>query len=150
MKSTQALIMKFSVNNWNHLYSLEQAILRDEQATGKDLTILGVIRNENILDKKDAAVCITFKQVDNIPKYNKTESGQIILGQIKRCEEKLESTLAVSNDVFEELRKNLMEYADIDGIHIVVSLGFISDQQDWEVGTERDIVKLDYAMKGDA
>jgi len=150
MKSTQVKTIKFSINNWNHLYSLEQAISRDKQSTGKELTIFGEIRNEDILDNKDTPIHITFYQVSGTPEYYKTEDNQLILGKIKRLENKLESRLPVNADVFEELRKNLMEYADIDGIHIVVSIGLILDQQNWLVDTQQAMVKLDYAMKGDA
>ncbi len=150
MKNTQTKIIKFSVNNWNHLYSLEQAISRDEQSTGKELTIFGRIRNEDILNNRDIPIHITFSQVDGIPEYRKTESGQLILGQIKHLEDRLESTLPVSACVFEELRKNLMEYADIDGIHIVVSTGILLTENNWPVNQTINIFKLDYAMKGDA
>jgi len=141
--------IKFSVNNWNHLYSLEQAILNNEQNTGKSLSITGTIRNESILDNKDTPVHIAFKQTDATPKYTQTETGQIILGQMLHLTDRLECSLAVNGKVFEELRKNLMEYADIDGIHIVVSIGLILEQQNWPVNTECSVIKLDYAMKGD-
>jgi len=141
---------KFSVNNWNHLYSLEQAILRDEQATGKKLSIEGTVRNEDILNNHDTLIHISFNQVDDIPQYHHHKDGHIILGQITRQQDKLESTIPVSENVFEELRKNLMEYADIDGINIIVSIGIISDKNLWPINTECAITKLDYAMKGDA
>ena len=141
--------LKFSVNNWNHLYSLEQAVLKDQQITGKYLTISGLVNELDLLENKSTPVLITFNQVDDIYEYNKTKSGQIILGHIKRLNDKLESTLPVNGNVFEELRKNLMEYSDIDGIHIVVSIGLDSEPHDWPVNTEYSILKLDYAMKGD-
>jgi hypothetical protein len=148
--SKQIKIIEFPVNKWEHLYSLEQAFLRNKQATGKNLTIIGALKNQSILNNHATPVYITFSQVDGYPAYDKTENEQIILGQIKRLDNKLESTLFVDRNVFEELRKNLMEYADIDGIHIVVTIGFTSTQQDWPIGTEYSIVKLDYAMKGDS
>jgi len=150
MNSKKSKIIKFSINNWNHLYSLEHAILRDKQSTGKELTIFGEIRNEEILNHKDTSIHIRFRQVDSFPEYTKTVNSQLVLGQIKRTEDKLTSTLPVNGEVFEELRKNLMEYADIDGIHIVVSIGLLLDDNNWPVNKTFDVTKLDYAMKGDA
>jgi hypothetical protein len=143
-------LLKFSINNWNHLYSLEQAILNDELATGKQLSIEGTIRNELLLGKHDTPVHVTFNQVDGTPEYSRAENNLMILGKIKRQDKIIESTISVNTKVFEELRKNLMEYADIDGIHIVVSIGLISSDELWPINTEYSLVKLDYAMKGDA
>lgn len=150
MTDTETHIFKFSVNNWNHLYSLEQAINRAEEATGKNLGIQGKIRNQDILGNKDLAININFHQVDNIPAYQQAASGAMILGQILRTEEGLSCDLPVDEQVFEEMKKNLMEYADIDGIHIVVSVGVLITGDDWPAGDTADIVKLDYAMRGDA
>ena len=150
MKPEQIKTIKFSVNNWNHLYSLEQAILRDEQATGNNLSILGAIRNQDILNNQDTPISISFRQIDDIPKYDKTDNGHIILGQIIRLDDRLKSSLAVNRSVFDELRKNLMEYVDIDGIHIVVTIDVLMQQKEWPVGSEFSIIKLNYAMKGDA
>ncbi|MCW9015153.1 MAG: hypothetical protein OQL06_15405 [Gammaproteobacteria bacterium] len=150
MESTQINIIKFSVNNWSHLYSLAQAINRAEEATGKNLCIQGKVLDLELLDHKDLAININFHQVDGIPGYQKTAAGELILGQMLRRENKLECELAVDDRVFEELKKNLMEYADIDGIHIVVSIGLLIINNEWPVDQSVDIVKLDYAMRGDA
>jgi len=144
-----ATVIKFSVNNWTHLYSLEQAILNNEQNTGKSLSIVGTIRNEDLLDNKDTPVHISFQQADSAPEYTQTKAGQIILGEMLHSDNRLECSLSVNEKVFEELRKNLMEYADIDGIHIIVSIGLVSEQQNWPVNTEYSIIKLVYAMNGD-
>ncbi len=143
-------IIKFSVNNWTHLYSLEQAILSNEQNTGKSLCITGTIRNEALLDNKDTSAHISFIQTDASPEYARTKTGQIILGQMRHLTDRLECSLSISEKVFEELRKNLMEYADIDGIHIIVTVGLITEKNNWPVDTMYPIIKLDYAMKGDA
>ena len=150
MTNTQSHTIKFSINNWNHLYSLEQAINRAEEATGKNLGIQGKIRNQDILDGKDSNISINFHQVDNIPDYQQLDSGQLVLGEMQRRDDGLYCDLAVDDRVFEELKKNLMEYADIDGIHIVVSIGLLLTDNKWLVNESVDIVKLDYAMRGDA
>ena len=143
-------IVKFSINNWNHLYSLEQAINRAEEATGKNLGIAGKLRNQDFLDNKDTPVAINFYQVDNTPDYQRSPEGHMILGQMQHTETGLACQLPVDERVFEELKKNLMEYADIDGIHIVVSLGLLLNDKQWPLNETADIVKLDYAMRGDA
>ena len=42
-----------------------------------------------------------------------------------------------------------MEYADIEGIHIIITIGLLSDKDHWLEGEKLQIIKLDYAMKGD-
>lgn len=150
MESNQYKIFKFSINNWGHLYSLEHAIARAEKATGKTLSIEGTVRNADLLDNKDLPIKISFNQVDGIPEYQQTSDSRLVLGQLKKEQDKLSCTLPVDDKVFEELRKNLMEYADIDGIHIVVTIGILIGTDSWPTDTTVDIVKLDYAMKGDA
>ncbi|MDH5473238.1 MAG: hypothetical protein OEY87_10765 [Gammaproteobacteria bacterium] len=149
MESSSINLINFSVNNWHHLYSLEQAIQKQQQATGSTLTIQGTIRNAELLANQDTGVEISFKKVTGIPEYESTPTQSIILGEINRQDNKLNCTLLVDETVFEELRKNLMEYADIDGIHIVVTLGILINKP-WPVNTKAKLVKLDYAMKGDA
>ncbi|HEY9052766.1 MAG TPA: hypothetical protein VIQ03_14540 [Gammaproteobacteria bacterium] len=149
MNSISIKTIKFSINSWSHLYSLEQAIERAEQATGKHLSINGIIRKEPLFNDRDTPITISFDQVDGIPDYH-TLGQHKILGQTTYDKDKLTCSLPVDERVFEELRKNLMEYADIDGIHIVVTLGLILQDNNWPQGTPADIVKLDYAMRGDA
>ncbi|HEY9051212.1 MAG TPA: hypothetical protein VIQ03_06685 [Gammaproteobacteria bacterium] len=147
--STEIKTIKFSINNWSHLYSLEQAIQRAEQATGKRLSINGNIRKEPLFNNKDTAITIHFDQIDGIPGY-RTLGQHLILGQMTYIDGKLLCRLTVDERVFEELRKNLMEYADIDGIHIMVTVGLILPNDSWPENTPANIVKLDYAMRGDA
>ena len=141
--------LKFSINDWQHLYSLQQAVDREQRASGKHLSINGTIRNSAVLDQQDTEIKIDFYQTDALPDYPESANGDLILGQLLRHPDALSTSLAVADNVFEELRKNLMEYADIDGIHIVVTLG-LSLADDWPVGQTADIVQLDYAMRGDA
>lgn len=149
MTSISIKTIKFSINSWSHLYSLEQAIERAEQATGKHLSINGIIRKEPLFNDKDTPITISFDQVDGIPDY-RTHEQHKVLGQITYDKGNLMCSLPVDERVFEELRKNLMEYADIDGIHIVIILGLILQNDNWPQNTSADIIKLDYAMRGDA
>lgn len=149
MTSPDIKIIKFSISSWSHLYSLEQAILHAEQASGKSLNITGIIRNEPLFNSKDTTINIHFNQINNTPPYLR-EGQHIILGQLRYVDGCLVSTLPVDAHVFEELRKNLMEYADIDGIHIVVTIGLLLKNNNWPQNTDINIVKLDYAMRGDA
>lgn len=145
------LSLSFSVNRWNHLYSLQQAIDFNQQQNGRSLTITGQIRNHPFLKQSDTQVKIRFTLLKETPIYPEcNESGLHILGTMRHSEEQLETEIPVNSDVFEELCKNLMEYGDIDGIHIVVTLGVFSTLDHWPVGDTLNILQLDYAMRGDA
>lgn len=150
MPTADTTIIQFSINNWGHLYSLEQAINRATEACGKNLNIQGTLRQQAFLDKQDTDININFYQVDGIPSYTRNSADQMILGEITRLANRLDCQLPVDACVFEEMRKNLMEYADIEGIHIMVTLGLLLDQQDWPINSSVPIIKLDYAMRGDA
>jgi len=140
--------IKFSVNNWAHLYSLQQAVLHNNQLSGQTLTINGHVKNSAFLNHQDTAVNIQFIQLETTPDYPlKTlpdkVSGVPVLGSMCLSNKQLSTEIPVDKRVFEELRKNLMEYADIEGIHIVVALGLY-------YAKSLEILQLDYAMKGDA
>jgi len=150
MQSSLIKLISFSVNNWIHLYSLEQAIQKNQLASGGSLSIHGKIMNCEWLDNQDMPVEITFNKATETPPYASTNEQTIILGKITRQDDKITSSIPVDENVFEELRKNLMEYADIDGIHIIVTLGVLLDDKQWPVNGTLKLVKLDYAMKGDA
>lgn len=150
MDASSIKLISFSVNNWIHLYSLEQAIAKEQQLSGGSLSINGKIRNNALFDNQDTAVEITFNKTIDSPQYHITDNDLLVLSNISRQPDKICSNLLVDEKVFEELRKNLMEYADIDGIHIVVTLGVLLDNQSWPFNKEIPLVKVDYAMKGDA
>ncbi|MCW8934875.1 MAG: hypothetical protein OQK98_09130 [Gammaproteobacteria bacterium] len=143
-------LLSFSINNWGHLYSLEQAISHNKQLTGRKLSINSRILNKPFLKNHDTTVSIDFLQVDVTPEYPLINQNTHELGKISFVNGKLESSIHVDRNVFEELRKNLMEYADIEGIHIIITLGILSNNDHWKEGETLQIVKLDYAMKGDA
>jgi hypothetical protein len=142
--------LSFSINNWTHLYSLQQAIAHNEQLTGRSLSIRGRILNQAFLQNRDTPISIDFIQSDTPPTYPQIDTGTFTLGEIMLTNDQLQTRINVGRDVFEEMRKNLMEYADIEGIHIMVSLGLVSDANYWPETEALQIVKLDYAMKGDA
>ena len=148
MKKIQNL--KFSINNWGHLYSLQQAISHNNQLTGRKLSITGRILNSAFLNKVDTPISIDFIQTDLPPDYTPIDKDTYELGIFNLQNQHITSCIMLDRNVFEEMRKNLMEYGDIEGIHIIVSLDLLSDEQIWEPGIELQIVQLDYAMKGDA
>lgn len=147
--------LSFSINNWNHLYSLQQAVQHNQQYTGRKLGITGQIRNHPFLQNTDTTVKIQFLQSNDIPDYPLDDSVEhlpptAVLGSMCFNDRQLSTEIMVDQQVFEELRKNLMEYADIDGIHIMLSIGVASDTEHWPVDQQLNILQLDYAMKGDA
>jgi len=142
--------VRFSVSNWHQLYSLHQAILQAEQASGKTLSMAGKIRNEPLLDSQDTDITICFRQQDNLHPGHREQNQPLVLGQIQRTNTGLHAELPVPEKVFEEMRRNLVEYADIDGIHIIVSIGIALDENSWPMERDIDILQLDYAMRGDA
>ena len=147
MDSIQSL--SFPINNWGHLYSLQQAVLNNKQLTGRELIINSRILNNPFLKHHDTAVIIKFLQVEQAPDYPKANNNTRQLGEMLFKDSQLESNIQVDRNVFEELRKNLMEYADIEGIHIIITIGLLSDKDHWLEGEKLQIIKLDYAMKGD-
>jgi hypothetical protein len=150
MHNTEIHHLRFSISQWQHLYSLQQAIQHAQQATGKTLSITGKILNQPLLDNQDTPVNIHFHQVDHTPRYDRNAHNDLVLGQIQRSRQGLLSSLPVDARVFEELRRNLVDYADLDGIHIVVSLGIELAGPGWSMDQPADILQLDYAMRGDA
>lgn len=149
MKTNKTQQLKFSINHWSHLYSLQTAISHLKQLSGRKLSVNGRLQRQDFLDNIDTNICIEFLQSDCVPDYARLDSGEYILGSITKTEQNLASTISVDRTVFEELRKNLMEYADIDGIHIVVTLEVLSESDIWKDNEQLNIIQLDYAMKGD-
>ena len=143
-------LLSFSINTWGHLYSLQQAISHNNQLTGRKLTISSKILNNPFLNNHDTPVTVQFLQVDQAPDYPTVNEGLHVLGEMLFTNNKLVTSIQVDRNVFEELRKNLMEYADIEGIHIIVTMGLLSNNDQWDDSETLQVVKLDYAMKGDA
>ena len=150
MNNTNIKTLKFSINGWSHLYSLQQAIQHNHQHTGRTLSINGRIIGNAFLNQQDSDISICFSQSDITPKYTAITETMLELASIKLSKKIMHTEVVVDKQVFEELRKNLMEYADIDGIHIIVTLGVLSDDTTWKDEASLSLVQLDYAMKGDA
>lgn len=147
--------LKFSINSWGHLYSLQQAISHNQQLTGRTLSIHGRIIGCAFLDHHDTDISIQFLQTDNPIEYPALnlpdkQSSLHILGELVLSDDKLSTEISVDRNIFEELRKNLMEYADIEGIHIIVTLGVVCKDKQWPLDDILKIIQLDYAMKGDS
>lgn len=142
-------ILKFSINSWSHLYSLKAAIERQHRARGNRLSIEGNIRNNPLNDHRDTPILIEFSNVQGTPDYETNTSGELVLGLLNKLDGKFLAQLSVDDEVFEELRKNLMEFGDIDGIHIVISLE-LEHNPDNSINQALNILDLKYAMKGDA
>ena len=147
---TKVKMLNFSINNWGHLYSLQQAISHNDQLTGRKLSLHGRILNQPFLLNHDTPISIDFVQTETPPTYPLIDSEAHELGLMTFVNQQLDSCIKVDRSVFEELRKNLMEYADIEGIHIMISLGLLCDTEHWPEGDTLKIVQLDYAMKGDS
>jgi hypothetical protein len=139
--------LRFALNTWQHLYSLQQAITQTDNLTGNRLLVNGIIRNEPLFDRHDMPISICFLQSAS-PPYRKTTDNRIIVGQLSR-NDTLHADIPVDTNVFAELKKNLVEYIGLEGIHIVVTAGLILPANGWQQNTAADIVQLDYAMKGD-
>lgn len=150
MSNPTLQLLKFSINGWTHLYSLQQAILHNQQHTGRTLDIKGRVVGNAFLNRLDTDINISFLQAEGIPEYPVVEGKNLSLGLLSLSNNQIETQISVDRQVFEELRKNLMEYADIEGIHIIVTLGLLSSETVWKNHTSLNLIQLDYAMKGDA
>ena len=139
--------IRFPLNTWQHLYSLQQAVQQSGNFSGNQLLVNGVIRNEALFDQRDIPVQIAFSQ-SATPQYKMTADNQIILGQLFR-DDTLHTEIQIDAPIFAELKKNLVEYIGIEGIHIMVTIGLKLPDTGWQQKTAADIVQLDYAMKGD-
>ena len=154
MKPRKTHQLNFSINNWEHLYSLQKAIAHNKQLTGRHLSISGQLHNNDFLGTIKTDINIHFIQTETPPEYFENQYGEYILGIMKLSDDKLFTEIKVDINVFEELRKNLMEYADIEGLHIMVKLEVVSENETcgnktWQKDEDLNIIQLDYAMKGD-
>jgi len=150
MNNVTIKTLKFSINGWTHLYSLQQAIQHNHQQSGRTLDIKGRIIGNAFLNQQDTDISICFLQTNDTPEYSLIDETILELALIKLTNRNLHTEVLVDKQVFEELRKNLMEYADIEGIHIIVTLGVLSTDNFWPDNASLSLVQLDYAMKGDA
>lgn len=148
MKPYKNHLLSFSIDRWAHLYSLQQAIVYSQQQTGRKLTITGLLHKQAFLQNKDTSISINFIQTDQAPTYPLTASGTHILGSMLLSNHSLSTNIKVERRIFEELNKNLLEYADIEGICIIVTLSVLSTSEFWQDNDSLEIIQLDYSMKG--
>lgn len=150
MNNPNIHLLKFSINNWQHLYSLKEAVSKSNADNGNTLSVSGHLKNHPLLESIDTRININFHQIDQYPDYANTPNGDIILGQLNKSDHGLTAILDVNSSVFEELKRNIIEYANIDGIHIVINITIITQAKKWSRTVPADIISLEYAMKGDA
>lgn len=143
-------ILKFSINHWQHLYSIKEAISITHHGNGKTLSISGKLINSPLFDNQTTGIIIYFKEIEEIADYPCTQSGDLIFGQLTKNNHELSTTININEAIFTELKKNIIEYTDIEGIHIVVSLIIKTPTETWTDTGSADIISLEYAMKGDS
>lgn len=144
MNPADNLVLKFPINQWQHLYSLARAIRHDEALAAEQLMIQGECANPHLFGGERKDLALHFFPVNEIPAYESLPDGSVILGQLVMEDDQLVSHLGVSRKVFDELLKNLREYADIEGIHIMVSITARA------LPDSLNILDVEYAMRGDA
>jgi len=148
MKSNHTNI-KFSIDRWEHMYSLKAAIERKNDATGNKLCLQGTIHNSTLPNHPETPVLIELSNVHELPTYPINKSDELILGTLNYQNHKFHSQLSVNGEIFNELKKNLIEYGNIDGIHIVVNIE-LEGAPEYNEQQHINILNLTYAMKGDA
>ena len=142
--------LKFSINHWQHLYSIKEAISKTYQDNGKTLSISGNLINSPLFDNQTTSIIINFKETEEFADYPATSGGDLIIGQLTKNNQGLSTTININEAVFTELKKNIIEYTDIEGIHIVVTLIIRAQTEKWTDTSSADILSLAYAMKGDS
>jgi len=142
--------LKFPINRWKHLYSLEQAILHASEDTGRHLVIDGSCPSVEFLAGQKLNFELTLVNVTQYPQYRKLHGGHLILATLTYDEEALmlKGEVKVDSQVFEELRNNIVEYSAIDGIFIETTLGLrFPDQKLLAAGEQIEMISFEYAMR---
>ena len=142
--------VKFPINRWKHLYSLEQAILHASEDTGRHLLIDGTCPAVEFLANQKLNFELTLVNVSQYPQYRKLHGGQLVLATLHYDENELilRGEMMVDSQVFEELRNNIIEYSAIDGIFIETTIGLrIPADGKLVNGAETEMVSFEYAMR---
>jgi len=142
--------VKFPINRWKHLYSLEQAILHASNDTGRRLIIDGSCPVVDFLDNQKLNFILTLVNVTQYPQYRKLHGDQRVLASLRYDEkaQRLKGEMQVDNQVFEELRNNIIEYSAIDGIFIEATLGLRFERDKMPVeADEIEMIAFEYAMR---
>lgn len=136
--------LKFSVDSWAHLYSLTLAVQKNSRNSGRSLSISGCFQHADFSDAGESDICIKFVHVDESPGY-KIDENQLVFAELEKNKNVFSAEIMVAESVFLELKRNLIEYADIEGIHMIFNLKiFLSEDN-----PAMKIIDLEYAMKGD-
>ena len=142
--------VKFPINRWKHLYSLEQAILHASEDSGRRLVIDGSCPVVDFLENQKLNFELTLVNVTQYPQYRKLHGDQRVLASLRYDEkaQSLKGEMQVDSQVFEELRNNIIEYSAIDGIFIEATLGlrFQRDKLPAEAD-EIEMIAFEYAMR---
>lgn len=142
--------VKFPINRWKHLYSLEQAILHASEDTGRQLIVDGASPSVECLSNQKLNFELCLVNVSQYPQYRKLHGGQMVLATLVYDEEKqiLTGEMQIDNEVFDELRNNIIEYSGIDGIFIEATLGLrFPAIEELVTGAEVKMVSFEYAMR---
>jgi len=142
--------LKFPINRWKHLYSLEQAILHASEDTGRHLVIDGSCPSVDFLSNQKLSFELTLVNVTQYPQYRKLHGGHLVLATLSYDENDqiFKGEMKVDSQVFEELRNNIVEYSAIDGIFIETTLGLrFEDKQKLETGDQVEMISFEYAMR---
>lgn len=148
--------LKFPINQWKHLYSLEQAVKHAVDDTGRRLMIDGSCPSVAFFDNQKLLFELTLVNVADYPDYRQTSTGDRVLSELTLSlndegEALLSGEMQLDNQVFEELRKNILEYSLIDGIFIEMQLTVlwpdnITTPAD-VTNNNIDMLSLHYAMR---
>ena len=142
--------LKFPINRWKHLYSLEQAILHASDDTGRQLVVEGSCSKLVFLAIQKLDFELTLVNVSQYPQYRKLHGGHMVLATLTydSGSQTLKGEMMVDSQVFEELRSNIIEYSAIDGIFIEAELGLrFADKDTLENGEKVDMISFQYAMR---
>lgn len=142
--------LKFPINRWKHLYSLEQAILHASNDTGRRLVVDGSCPAVDFLANQKLNFELTLVNVSQYPQYRKLHGGQMVLAELFYDEktQSLKGEMMIDSQVFEELRNNIIEYSAIDGIFIEAELGLrFSEKDSLEKGEKIEMIAFQYAMR---
>ncbi|MDH5391726.1 MAG: hypothetical protein OEY11_00945 [Gammaproteobacteria bacterium] len=142
--------LKFPINRWKHLYSLEQAILHASDDTGRHLLIEGACPAVESLANQPLKFELRLINVSQYPQYRKLHGGQLVLATLlyDAASQCLKGEMMVDSQVFDELRSNIVEYSAIDGIFIEATLGLrLASEKALSDADKVEMISFQYAMR---
>ncbi|MDH5516277.1 MAG: hypothetical protein OEY36_00485 [Gammaproteobacteria bacterium] len=142
--------IKFPINRWKHLYSLEQAVLHASEDSGRHLLIDGSCPLAEINSKQPLNFTLRLVNVTQYPQYRKLHGGEMVLATLSydQSAQSLHGEMMVDSQVFEELRSNILEYSAIDGIFIEATLGLrLASTAPLADADKVEMIAFQYAMR---